>query len=377
MAHYELTLTVLSPVHIGTGEELSPDEYIVAEQADGSGESIPMLSAIDMPRFLGGLTRGQRAAFDEAIAASSMTMIRKFLADNVEPQRHARWQAATCSELLNLYQRGLEDPSNQLAVHPMTRTRLDARSYIPGSSIKGAIRTAVIEQLIDESGQAGQLDRRFDDRPRQRAVQRLEADVLGYQGQRSPQLRADPFRAVRIADAYLPANATSVDPVDLVSLRRGRSGDASGIQMFYEMAFSALDNEQIAAAGSLTLDAALARTPTQRGRRWDFDRCVAREVTAESILSACKALYCPRLEDEAGRVAEVRPDVRGTYDRLLSWADGLGENEALLRLGQFSHVECMTLAPPLRRATGGNSRGLAAGMYPMGWAKLTLSERGA
>jgi len=377
MPIYDLTVTMLSPVHIGTGEELSPDEYTVREIGDGQY----MLHALDLGRLLPDMTGDRRREFDQAVSAASPTMVRRFIDETADLSRHTRWKAATNPELHGLYQRSLQDPALQLAIHPMTRTGLDARAYIPGSSIKGAIRTAILQQILDQSPETADLLSRRVGRGGQRDVQLVEAEALGHMNQtrRRPEIRADPFRAVRISDCPLPDVATSVDPVDLVSLRPGRApagSDTSGIHLFYEMTFSALDDETIQATGTLAIASELATTPARSARRWDFEHCVSRSISAENILDACRTFYVHRLEEEADRVSQARPGLTETYGALLQQISDLGDGEAPIRLGRFSHVECVTLAPPLRRASGGNSRGLAAGLLPMGWAKITLSEPG-
>jgi CRISPR-associated protein Csm5 len=376
MKTYRLKLTMLSPVHIGTGEELSPDEYVV----DRLDKDNYRLRAIDLPALFSGLSPQQRQAFDLAAGASSVSMLYRFIADNADRSRHVRWQAATNEELFNLYRRGLEDPSGMLAVHPMPRTGLNSLPYVPGSSIKGAIRTAVIQRIIDSRPGWAETLARSAGRGSQRDVQALEAQVLGcLTGAGRAEIRADPFRAVRITDCTLPDSATSIDPVDLVSLRPGpAAGDrgASPIRMFYEMTFSALDGEEVRAEGALALDEGLFGTPVRRSGRWDFPHCVSRAVAAREILDACSGFYLPRLEQEKQRAQAARPALGATYARLLELAGGLASNQAIIRLGRFSHVECVTLAPPLRRASGGMSRGLAAGQLPMGWAAISLEGEG-
>ncbi|MGC9455731.1 MAG: type III-A CRISPR-associated RAMP protein Csm5 [Phycisphaerae bacterium] len=373
MSNYQLHITALSPIHIGTGDELTPDEYVICPgQGDGS-----MLYAVNLPAFFADMTTAQRRKFNQAVAASSITAVRKFLADNVDISRHTRWRSAASPELYELYRHGLDDASQQLQVRPMTRTGTDRHAYIPGSSIKGAIRTAVLQDIVDADDRLRRIT--VSQRPRRREAASVEARILGnIRSNDRPEIRADPFRAVRVGDCRLPTDATAVDPVDLISLRRGRGGaDPAGIQMFYEMTFSMLDDEEIRGHGTLNIKTGLADIDTRRVRRWDFDHAVSRTITVEKIVSACNQFYRARLEDESGRVRAVCQDVGPVYDKLLHAAEGMRDNETLIRLGRFSHVECVTLARPLSRARGGNSRALAAGQLPMGWAKLTISNAGS
>ncbi|OPX21490.1 MAG: type III-A CRISPR-associated RAMP protein Csm5 [Planctomycetales bacterium 4484_123] len=377
MPTYHLTLTMLSPVHVGTGQELFPDDYVVR----ASGEDNFTFHAIDVGRLLADLDHRQRGQFNQAADAASITMVRKFIAEHADPARHALWSAPTVKDLFDLHRRSLDRPDLNFSVRPMTRTGLKSRPYIPGSSIKGAIRTAVLQRVIDDHpGLADQLARRYP-AVRRDAARMVEADVLGYlhtdRGRERAQLRADPFRAVRLTDACLPANATGMDPVDLVNLDRPAGpGSPGGINMFYEMTFSALDEETVQATGTLSIDDRLARTSARGASRWDFDHCVARDISAGDILQACRDFYRKRLECECRRLADALPNCRDAIHRLRSLAGELAGDEAIIRLGRFSHHECMTLARPLRRVAGGRSRALASGSFPLGWARLQLAPAG-
>ena len=55
MPAYRMTLTMLSPVHIGTGEEIEPVEYVVRKRANG-GDAACLLYSIDLPRMLSRLS---------------------------------------------------------------------------------------------------------------------------------------------------------------------------------------------------------------------------------------------------------------------------------------------------------------------------------
>ena len=70
----------------------------------------------------------------------------------------------------------------------------------------------------------------------------------------------------------------------------------------------------------------------------------------------------------------MKADARALRDRILGLVDGMGPGEALIRLGRFSHIECMTVSrsggPPERR---GSTRTLVAGELPFGWAKIKLT----
>ena len=384
MTRFRLTLRMLSPVHVGTGEVLTPESYVIRQEEGGA-----VLAAIDLSALLSSLTPADRDTFNRAADAGDFVAIRRFIRERSQSGQFDLWVAAVDNDLRDRYEEGMDRVSAELAIHPMTRTGLGQRPYVPGSSIKGAIRTAVLQRLVDtEPGHAEALHDRWPGRSKSDG-QNLEADVLGYLGEdRSgrprAEIRADPFRAVRITDAPIQGNAVATfvgrvtvaaRPSTRPARARGRPrSDPSGIQLYYEVTYSALsEGAVVEAVGEMTLDERLAQADAREawGRR--FPHPVAQAFRAAEILDSCNVFYSARLRDEALAFGAVSEDLKGAYADLQGDAEAAQKRgEAILRLGRFSHVECMTLAPPLRSATGGGSRTTVGGWGPLGWAALRL-----
>ncbi len=377
MPVYDLTLQMLSPVHVGTGDEIDPTEYVVREVPKHRG-SFELL-ALDLPRLLSSLTPPERAKFDAAVRDKSVTLVRRFIAEHPRLSQFVRWQAQADAELHSHYKNGLTSGSARLAVHPMTRDAVTGRPYIPGSTIKGALRTAWIARkaapLAPKEAPWRGEDRHFEPR------------VLGYlddsTGRPRVELRADPFRALRISDAPLCDDDTNI--ITRVTIykpdRSAGQPDPAGIQMFYDMTFSRLDapDDPVTAAGRLAIDDRLAQTRA-RSDRWNFDHCVADGFSAEELLDACHAFYAERLQQEFAKFHDRNPRAaqhREPLGRLRAAADHRTPGTALIRLGRFNHFECVTVAPfarPPERGAG-KTRTLADGWMPLGWACLTLRPR--
>jgi CRISPR-associated protein Csm5 len=364
MPSYQLTLTMLSPVHIGTGQEIEPTEYVVRQDDRGI-----FFDAIDFSRFLADLTDADRSEFNRAADQGSTTFLRKFVADKMNPDRHVRWTANANDELLVLYEKGLEDDSSKLCVHPMIRDARSGNAYLPGSSIKGALRTAWVSHKAATYRGRERLHRLRRD---------FEPEVLGYMNSQRhrPEIRADPFRAMRIRDAMLPESSNAVDPVQ-IRRRVGKRGasDPGKIQMFYDTTFSQLDNEEIEAHTMLTIDNRLANTKNP-DRKWNFRYCVAEPIDIEELMDACKDFYKPKLDSDYNAFFKGNPDLEETGNKLNDLASKLSDNQALIRLGRFSHFECVTVDRYRKRSRpgAGSTRTLSAGVLPMGWVKLTFEQ---
>lgn len=384
MPVYDFTLTMLSPVHIGTGEEIGPHEYVVSkEEVDGSTQYV--LDVIDLPAFLGSLSPPDRAKFDQAVALDALFHLRRFLAEHPSVRRFRRYWCSTSQEFYDRYRQALERDASQLLINTMTRTGVLADPYIPGSSLKGSLRTAVLSQVAGAhrdqerlhalAAQAGRGPREADFANRD-----FQAKVLGYQtqGTKGPraEIRADPFRAVKVSDAPLLEDAMSVDPVEIFNPnRRAGEPDPAGIQMYYEMTFSALDDQDVRARGTIAIDDRLPkRHPPREERGWPSDHCVAQPITIHQILDACRSFYWARLQNEHEDFYRRRGDLEPVGNRIMELVRQMKGHETLVRLGRFSHFECVTVAGFARPGPrgAGKTRTLAAGQLPMGWAKLTI-----
>lgn len=378
MSTYTYTLTPLSPIHIGTGEEITPLEYVVAEHPQ---HQAPWLFAINLTVLLQGLSDQQRAAFNKAVDTGGTMYLRKFIrevADLSDGSPHVRWHTQADDQLYKRYKEGLKDDSAQLQVNLMTRDERTGQPYVPGSSVKGSIRTALANAAA-EAYTGRENFSRLDFRD-------VEPELFGYRNSRGRgEIRADPLRAVKLADAPLtPGDTIGSNMIDRIELVRTRDSDydkpaGNSILMFYDITWSALDGDDFApkATGKLIIDERLASTPgPQQDRRWDFQHCVSQGITADDIIAACNCFYGQRLQDEYAVHYSNRGNLDANGKNLLAQVEKFQPNQALVRLGRFSHFECVTInryAKPPRRGCG-SGRSLAAGStMPIGWCRLTIN----
>lgn len=172
MATYELKISTLNPVHIGNGEELRADFDFITEN-------------------------GQTYRLDE-------DKVLEDFYDEIKPDRYGNYP--TLGEILR--NKGLTSASKYhrytLSGQPQSR-RSDARMkacikdvhdvpYLPGSSIKGALRTALAWTGWEES--SVQFDIYDLGRRRQWAGQKLERQVFG----KNPNY--DLLRAMQVSDCF-------------------------------------------------------------------------------------------------------------------------------------------------------------------------------
>jgi len=171
------------------------------------------------------------------VNADNPLILRKFITDNIDLNKFTLFVSDASEPFAEAYEHNLKNPRNQLLVNLMTRTGADYRPYLPGSSIKGAIRTAIVSCLANENRVSVENPKYFENK------------VLGHTDGKQ-----DPFRCVKISDAFLPNNATIIDKVEIFKPDATQDSNPVGIQMFYEQCFSMLDKEDISTTTLMTID---------------------------------------------------------------------------------------------------------------------------
>ena len=137
MRRYKLKLQLLSPIHIGNGEEISPFEYVL------KGD---VFYRVDLARFLSNLTTSQRSEFDKATRSGNILAMRDFVRNNCDLDKYALYTNMAQDSFIDAYNENIRNSRNQLLVDMLVRSGSDYSPYIPGSSIKGAIRTAIVSK---------------------------------------------------------------------------------------------------------------------------------------------------------------------------------------------------------------------------------------
>jgi len=202
LATYDVSLEVLSPLHIGTGEEVYPDADFVVERQQGGGR---LARVVDVDRALAEMSAQEIASIrDGRIAAAMGERLRQ-----------------KCTKAL-IPVRGQEN---------VTRVRLlqrlsDGRPFIPGTTIKGSIRTALLRAFVRaDQGllQAVRGGTRATSEKRAAAAVEEAAFGVGLPARgRQPQFaNRDLNRAIRVSD-FVPEGEAAVAFVNMSAHHLGQ-----------------------------------------------------------------------------------------------------------------------------------------------------------
>ncbi len=332
MSSYSILVTLLTPIHVGTGESLEPFEYVVA------GDT---LYRFTLDNFLLALDRDDQARFVEAVE-HSVPATRRFVSQHVDVAvRVARFEADVSPAARALYDGRMEGGVAHPEVFACIRT--GERPYVPGSSLKGALRTALLYHAMDKDNPADN-------------ARRLEQAVFGFRT-----VQQDPFRAFKLGDGQPLEARSRVRAVAVNTQRAGRWSE--DVAVLVETVPGTLsDSAETTSKHAVTFDADFYRYHKQAFR-----------LSAGGALVACRDFYTAHLAAERDYTRGLS-QTAAAYDALAAHAQELPDHACLVRLAWGSGRDATTVAYGLRDSRSPTSRRLTADGFPLGWAELALFD---
>ena len=202
---YRLALTPRSPIHIGCGEDFEPTNYVI----DDDGVFGPVLYGFDPSRAV--LNEVERGKLMTAVNSGNWLDVSRFFRDNAALfKMHATFMVPVSAGVAKQYKDKLgavanreqsgRNVVNKLELERAHYSGITLQPYIPGSSFKGAIRTAWLDEL---NGQRQPNDVQFSFKGEAKSTGAMEKRLLKGDFQTSP------LRVLKIAD-LMPA--PNLDP---------------------------------------------------------------------------------------------------------------------------------------------------------------------
>lgn len=319
----------LTPIHVGDGSTWTPESF----KLDGNH-----LVLFEPTAALAALDPAGCTAFSRAIESGELRKAQQLLQSVVrgELELGRIAMAASSREEIGI---AIDNPARAGRIHPFVRTA--GRPFLPGSAIKGAIRTAIlstraqprISAFLSEIAQAnvrsGKSGRVSD------SIQRQVFDL----GPDQRKTDTDPFRHVAVADCILPPGATRIDRVH--NLRR--DGQPNAMQMHFEA---------LLAGTGFVVEMNLADERANRAAAKDRAKTARQPILIDELRQSLDLFYRGIWDAEAGRFY-----ARGGLPELPPASEA-----TLLRVGRFSHFEAASI------------EGLRQGYRPQSQAAKTAPE---
>lgn len=349
-------LTVLSPVFIGSGEKIAALGYLKeADRIHVLDESAFFRAVLrmaaageDLKRLMRGFGMGSdRSPSASQVLASRRIDMRQFLERHKEVVR--RTVRLDCSA----------QKENEIEFEAFIRDGND-RPYLPGSSLKGLIRTALLRKVLkSDPGLFGRAERHLRGAlasgggdPFLEAMQRIEQDAFGFhdlgsgEKQAKPGPQTDLFRFVRVPDVRVLEDKDRMYVVRLVVQGRKTEGAPVLVEALTECVLR-VRVELVTPSGPMVSRHSRLTTVFERvfGQHPEkIDAASAAAVMNESLKEWGAAI----LEEERRFFADGSP-VR--LERFYDYLEREAAGAALVKLGKYTKWYAKTIAdlfPALR-----------------------------
>jgi len=298
----------LSPVHIGCDEVYDPTGFVIDENAG----TMTSFNPLDYFRSLGLQDKARYADICRQGTIESIIELYKFMRGK---QFHGH-KVGMCNGLLAQYRKTLgistrdrkkiQQELNNFSIartsfHPATQ-----QPFIPGSAIKGALRTAYLNHLAkDKRVQYDRRDRKAGDV--------LEKGLLDYQ-----KLENDPFRLLKVSDFH-PLGPIKTQVVFAVNVKKKPSQfPARGPYQILE----------IIEPGSMFSGTIRVLAPLNRA-------VIAAPLTEKALFESALEFYRKEKSREDEEFEEAGLPVQALKDK---------DDAVCLRLGRHSGAESVTIA---------------------------------
>lgn len=328
---YPLTLTPLTPVHVGCGEDFEPTNYVIEDGVLYHFDPISVQFAPEDYRSL--------LEVSSRVGAEGLRGIQKFFFERREAciaaSRHfvpvASGVAAQYEERVGRvaqYERTGQRVINALEIERTAHHPHSGHAYIPGSSLKGAVRTAWLNHL--NHGR---------EKMERQGAQDLESRLLGGS------FNTDPMRFVRLSDATGERIVSKI-----VFSTNHKKRQAVGKSVAEVRARGLAARREVIAQGQYRVLRAEIRLDGLDGPAPDGKTPAEnRRIKGFKILAqACNRFYQKRLEAELALLKSRRLAadrwIDGMQELLYGMSDALKEGQVmLLRVGRHSGAESVTI----------------------------------
>lgn len=315
-----ITISTLSPIHIGCDEDYVPTNFVIKNG---------LLHVLDMAVIAGELTGEERAKLGSFQTIGAIQEFFKSKRDRFAPL--ASQLIEVVPDLAYEFEQKAGNPATRGAsgaptytLFPIARTAfnpLDSSAYLPGSSLKGSIRTAWLNAV-----NKGQPLQASDQANKKNINSALQQRLLGYT---SGKFQDDPLRHLQVADAHHSENVEQAPRQILYVVSKKKRLSERGspeLKVFLETVHSLVND---AFSGEI---------------RFTEDK-----ITWDKLCDDCNAFYFPQLQAELSHI-QLSPMLDNTWRELLNniLNDELNELREkkqgfLLRIGKHSGAESVTL----------------------------------
>ncbi len=328
MQTFKIELQVVSPLHIGTGEVYEPTEFFL----DPSRRE---LCIIDFEKFCAHFSASELQKFKKICFAGTLQSLLNLYAFVDQTCLNFLNQGLSdfivrrielCEGFLEHYRRvqsltgkQLEKEFNKFSIYRTAYSPNDNQPIIPGSSVKGALRTAVLNKRRHKvQGKSYQDYCRQNRRGRIKCeAKKLEQEILNYEN-----FKNDPFRLIKVSD-FRPKGPVKTRIVYAVNRKKDGTSARGPYQILEVIEPGAIFE------GEITIHDPPPRIKTKDSRKTCL---ISAPVSFEELIQAAKAFYGGERDREFEDLSKMGASV-----------PLFPEEGTPLRVGRNSGAECVTI----------------------------------
>jgi CRISPR-associated protein Csm5 len=330
----KIKLHIISPVHIGCDDVYEPTSFIVHEPKKKLIEFDPM-------DFIKSLTPQERQRFTNICMQgnlSSIVSIYKFISGRQVKGREVEIASGLIPHYKKVKDIPLHDEKrikrelNQFSISRTAHHPSKNMPYIPGSSLKGAMRTAYLSKLAREqnltyywnkylqNNEGITEQKTYDFISKKKVAKRLEKDLL------EGDFETDPFRMVKVSD-LIPVGEAKTKIIYAVNKKKKRSNyEARGPFQILETI-----KEGTVFEGIINI-----QQPESIAK-------INKPIQTGTFLKSLNDFYIPQVNKENKLIKEINAQPVVIKRIKEKFKDRLGRTAFLIRIGRHSGAEAVTI----------------------------------
>lgn len=371
-------LKILTPLHISDGAEgeIIPTEYVISDDK--------ILHKIDTSRFIRLMPESSKGQLDNYLENENFIALRRLIQTcwQESPVTYAacKGYSTKAGDLYDDYVQ-IDTGQEESLLQLMPFIRSSGKLLLPGSSIKGAFRTALISGLLPDSGIDISLDYPPNDRRKQnknndRNAKDLEAEKLQYRepSKKDPKklinnIGKDPLKCLKISDAFMQgSNISTIRKIHNIRLDDDNSETKPDQEKDIKL-FAEFIDQDVEINIACSLD-----TRYFKKVKWKIGKC----FSINDITASCKKFYDMLLSHEKKNYFDTfekqtgDSTVSNLYNELIEM--NKAENSFVMRLGRYGGRNSISFNIRNKQGKEPKSRNLILkdGEYwPTGWVFVT------
>ena len=378
---YNCTLTPLTPIQVGNGNQIYPYNYVIK---NGFYYRIELSEIID--KFPSKI----KEEFIRLLENNNMIKIRSFIFDNYKKEYGYLYKAKIDKNVEDFYLKKikgveLKNEENQLIIEEFIGNHMG--KFIPGSTIKGALRNGFIFEEFKKDGYSYTLDREIEDR-RGRKIptapfvlknidkkyektesDKREAKILGLD---KLEPKIDPFKNLIVTDTEICDNLIKIKKIERVSIKEKKGNMSMNNFEITKSLYS--DNEENNLSFKIIIN------------EYDISEELLNTLLKGNIVTNKKNIYLENIFKHLNLKAKaiLKEDIK-FFDKageinltkiskkLLEQLENLKENEALIRFGRGAGFNSTTLN--LANNSDMVYTRVVSDDCPVGWAIISYKEK--